>query len=105
MTWEMKKMVEREKSVLRKYGGLMFIVAIIVIFILLAATQINFGQWLANSVIGFYDAFGDIGIYIGVFIISIFGNFTFSNSCQCPASNGYLSSAKALMVIVLDSGE
>lgn len=37
---------------------------------------INFGQWLANLVFDFYKLSGEIGVYFGVFIISIFGNFT-----------------------------
>ncbi|MFX1586876.1 MAG: VTT domain-containing protein [Promethearchaeota archaeon] len=61
---------------LKKYGGIIFISAILILFILLALLNINFGQWLATTVMWFYEEFGDFGIYVGVFLISIFGNFT-----------------------------
>ncbi|MFW9783646.1 MAG: VTT domain-containing protein [Candidatus Heimdallarchaeota archaeon] len=61
---------------LKKYGGIIFIGAILVLFIILALLNINFGQWLANTVFIFYDEFGDFGIYLAIFLISIFGNFT-----------------------------
>ncbi len=64
------------KSFLKKYGAIIFISTIIAIFIFLAVSGINFGQWLANLVMNYYNTYGDIGIYIGVFLISIFGNFT-----------------------------
>ncbi len=67
---------EQKKSFLRKYGGLLFISGIILLFIVLAFANINFGQWLADTILWFYEEFGDVGIYIGVFAISIFGNFT-----------------------------
>ena len=67
---------EEKKSFLRKYGGLLFISGIILLFIVLAFANINFGQWLADTIYWFYEEFGDVGIYIGVFAISIFGNFT-----------------------------
>ncbi|MFX0042512.1 MAG: VTT domain-containing protein [Candidatus Hodarchaeota archaeon] len=67
---------EQKKTFLRKYGGLLFIGGIIVLFIVLAFARINFGQWLADTIYWFYEEFGDVGIYIGVFAISIFGNFT-----------------------------
>ncbi|MFX1234366.1 MAG: VTT domain-containing protein, partial [Promethearchaeota archaeon] len=63
-------------SFLKKYGGIIFIGAILILFIILALLNINFGQWLANAVIWFYNEFGDFGIYLGIFLISIFGNFT-----------------------------
>ena len=65
-----------KKSFLRKYGGIIFITLIITLFLSLAFVNINFGQWLANTVMWFYRKFGEIGIYLGVFTISIFGNFT-----------------------------
>jgi membrane protein YqaA with SNARE-associated domain len=65
-----------KKSFIKKYGGIIFITLIIVLFLSLAFANINFGQWLANTVMWFYKKFGDIGMYIGVFTISIFGNFT-----------------------------
>jgi membrane protein YqaA with SNARE-associated domain len=65
-----------EKSFIMKYGGLIFISLIIILFLSLAFANINFGQWLANTVMWFYRKFGNVGIYLGVFLISIFGNFT-----------------------------
>jgi len=65
-----------KKSFLIKYGGLIFIAAVIATFILLAVSGVNFGQWLANLVFDFYEENGDFGIYLGIFLISIFGNFT-----------------------------
>jgi membrane protein YqaA with SNARE-associated domain len=76
MNQEQKSETEIKKSFIKKYGGLIFISAIIVLFIILAIFNINFGQWLANTVMWFHTEFGDLGIYLGVFIISIFGNFT-----------------------------
>jgi membrane protein YqaA with SNARE-associated domain len=67
---------ENTKSFLAKWGGLIFIVLVVAVFIILAVSGINFGQWLANLAYEFYEKFGDVGIYIGVFLISIFGNFT-----------------------------
>lgn len=67
---------EEQKTFLRRYGGLLFISVILSLFIILAVANINFGQWLADTIIWFYDKYGDVGIYIGVFLISIFGNFT-----------------------------
>ncbi len=61
---------------IKKYGGIIFICGILILFILLALLNINFGQWLANTVYWFYEEFGDFGIYLGIFLISIFGNFT-----------------------------
>jgi hypothetical protein len=57
---------EEKKTFLRKYGGLLFISGIIVLFIVLALANINFGQWLADTIMWFYEEFGDVGIYIGV---------------------------------------
>ncbi len=64
------------KHFLKKYGAIIFIAIIVVIFALLIISRINFGQWLANLVVSFYNTYGDFGIYLGVFLISIFGNFT-----------------------------
>jgi len=68
--------LEKIKNTIRRYLGPIFIVIIILTFILLAILGINFGQWLADTIFWFYDSFGALGIYIGVFIISIFGNLT-----------------------------
>ncbi|MFX1409493.1 MAG: VTT domain-containing protein [Promethearchaeota archaeon] len=76
MTEKSLNTLEEKKSFLRKYGGILFISGIILLFIILAIADINFGQWLADTIIWFYDEYGDVGIYIGVFAISIFGNFT-----------------------------
>lgn len=67
---------EEREAFFRKYGGLLFIILILSSFIILAVANINFGQWLADTIIWFYDKYGDVGIYLGVFVISIFGNFT-----------------------------
>jgi membrane protein YqaA with SNARE-associated domain len=67
------------KKFLKKYGVFTFIALIITLFIILAVSNVNFGQWLANTVMWFYTNFGPwgmLGIYIGVFLISVFGNFT-----------------------------
>ncbi len=66
----------KKKSFLRKYGVLIFIGVIVALFVFLAVSGINFGQWLANTAMDYYRNFGYGGIYIGVFVISIFGNFT-----------------------------
>ncbi|MHA1412499.1 MAG: hypothetical protein ACTSO4_07765 [Promethearchaeota archaeon] len=71
-----KTLKDKSKSFLKKYGGIIFITSIIVLFLILAFSNINFGQWLANTVMSFYNTFGDVGIYMGIFLISIFGNFT-----------------------------
>ncbi len=68
--------LEKTKNTIRKYLGPIFIGIIIFVFLLLAILQINFGQWLADTIFWFYDTFGAPGIYFGVFIISIFGNLT-----------------------------
>ena len=68
---------KKEKNAfLRKYGGIIFISTILGFFILLALFNFNFGQWLANIVLWFYNESGNFGIYLGIFLISIFGNFT-----------------------------
>lgn len=76
MSQNLKNQTELKKTFLRRYGGLIFITAIVILFLTLAIFNINFGQWLASTVMWFYNEFGDLGIYIGVFCISIFGNFT-----------------------------
>lgn len=62
--------------ILKKYSGIVIISTIILFFLIIALLGINFGQWLADIVIWFYDTSGEWGIYIGIFLISIFGNFT-----------------------------
>jgi membrane protein YqaA with SNARE-associated domain len=68
--------IEKIKEILRSYMGIMAIGAIILFFFVLTLCGINFGQLLADLIIWFYESFGDFGIYVGVFLISIFGNFT-----------------------------
>ena len=67
---------EKEKTFLERYGGIIFIGGLIVFFVILGISGINFGQWLANTALWYYYNYGDWGIYLGVFVISIFGNFT-----------------------------
>ncbi|MFX0059879.1 MAG: hypothetical protein ACFE85_18870 [Candidatus Hodarchaeota archaeon] len=76
MSDTVKNETQIRMTFIRRFGGLIFISAIIILFIILAIFNFNFGQWLANTVMWFYNEFGDLGIYIGVFSISIFGNFT-----------------------------
>lgn len=76
MNEEKTKVTTHRMVFIKKYGGIIFICGILFLFILLAVLNINFGQWLANTVYWFYEEFGDFGIYLGVFLISIFGNFT-----------------------------
>ncbi|MFX1312699.1 MAG: VTT domain-containing protein [Promethearchaeota archaeon] len=76
MSKEVINISETHKNFIRKYGGLIFIITILIVFVILAIFNFNFGQWLADSIMWFYRNYGDIGIYIGVFVISIFGNFT-----------------------------
>ena len=59
-----------------KWGGLFFLIAMIAVIIILAVKHITFGQWLANLVIIFWNDYGKWGIYLGVALISVFGNFT-----------------------------
>jgi membrane protein YqaA with SNARE-associated domain len=72
----MKIKIKKIKDTIKRYLGPLFIGVIILLFIILALLGINFGQWLADTIFWFYDSFGPVGIYIGVFIISIFGNLT-----------------------------
>lgn len=66
----------KNKSFLQRYGGMFFIAGLIIFFAVMAISGINFGQWLANLVLWFYQEYGDWGIYLGIFVISMFGNFT-----------------------------
>lgn len=67
---------EDTESKIVKYLGPIIFITIVVAFVVLAVLQINFGQWIANIAMWFYNTYGWWGIYIGVFVISIFGNFT-----------------------------
>jgi membrane protein YqaA with SNARE-associated domain len=68
--------VKKIKEFFRTYLGILAIGGIIIFFFALTLCGINFGQLLADLIMWFYHTFGDLGIYIGVFLISIFGNFT-----------------------------
>ncbi len=68
--------VAKDKSFIQRFGGIIFIAFLIVFFIVMAVSGINFGQWLANTAVWFYDEYGEWGIYLGIFVISMFGNFT-----------------------------
>jgi membrane protein YqaA with SNARE-associated domain len=61
---------------LKKNIVIISIALIIALFVILAFLGVNFGQWLANVVFTYYEEFGDFGIYLGIFLISIFGNIT-----------------------------
>lgn len=73
---EISKEPEQEKAFIQEYGGLLFIGGLVIFFIGIGFSGINFGQWLANTALWYYTEYGNWGIYLGVFLISIFGNFT-----------------------------
>lgn len=80
---ELKPNIEKEPkqkskvgNFLAKWGGLTFFLLMIAVIVILAVSRISFGQWLADLVITFYHRFGSWGIYLGVALISVFGNFT-----------------------------
>lgn len=73
---ENKKVEDKEKSFAQRWGGIIFITVLILFFVIMGVSGINFGQWLANTAIWFYTEYGDWGIYLGIFVISMFGNFT-----------------------------
>ena len=59
-----------------RMGAIIFLTIFVVLIIVLAALNLNMGQIMQNIVTWFEDKIGMWGIYIGVFVISIFGNFT-----------------------------
>ncbi|NHJ49031.1 MAG: VTT domain-containing protein [Asgard group archaeon] len=59
-----------------RISALVFILLFIVIIIVLAALGTNLGEQLQKILDFFESRYTLVGIYIGVFIISIFGNFT-----------------------------
>ncbi len=67
---------EEVKKEAAKIGGVIMMVAIVAVFVVLAFLDINFGQWLADITWNFYNVYGELGIYLAVFLISTFGNFT-----------------------------
>jgi len=54
----------------------MFLVLTVLAFIAVIYCEINIGMELYQFVLRFYNEFGILGVSLGVFIISIFGNFT-----------------------------
>ena len=76
MSVENEMKIEEKESFLKKYSAVIFIAFLVAALVYLAVSGINFGQWLANTAMWFYNEFGYWGIYLGVFFISIFGNFT-----------------------------
>ena len=60
----------------QRMGAIIFLTLFVVLIIVLAALNLNMGQIMQNIVSWFEDKIGLWGIYIGVFVISIFGNFT-----------------------------
>jgi membrane protein YqaA with SNARE-associated domain len=67
---------EKKKGFMAKWGGAILLTSVVVLFVALAVSNINFGAWLALTALWFNDNLGWFGIYIGVFVISTFGNFT-----------------------------
>jgi len=59
-----------------RLAAIIFLTLFVVLIIILAALNLNMGQIMQNIVSWFEDKIGLWGIYIGVFVISIFGNFT-----------------------------
>ncbi len=62
------------KEKIKKFSIVAFIAAFFIIILFIAALGINIGDLMVNIVQDFYDSYGIIGIYIGIFLISIFGN-------------------------------
>ncbi len=71
-----KKDTEKKKGRMAKYGGLIALSLIVVVFVLLALANINLGQWFADVALGYYNSFGEMGIYLGIFILTLVGNAT-----------------------------
>ncbi|MCF2143198.1 MAG: hypothetical protein K9W42_05810 [Candidatus Heimdallarchaeota archaeon] len=59
-----------------RLGSLIFLVLFLILIIVLASLNLNFGSIMQSIVDWFEEKIGLIGIYFGVFLISIFGNFT-----------------------------
>ncbi|NHJ46150.1 MAG: TVP38/TMEM64 family protein [Asgard group archaeon] len=59
-----------------RLGSIIFILLFIVLIIVLAALNLNMGQIMQNIVDWFETSVGAWGIFLGIFVISIFGNFT-----------------------------
>ncbi|MHA1629436.1 MAG: VTT domain-containing protein [Candidatus Heimdallarchaeota archaeon] len=59
-----------------RLGSLIFLLLFLILIIVLASLNLNFGSLMQSIVDWFEEKIGLIGIYFGVFLISIFGNFT-----------------------------
>ena len=59
-----------------RLGSIIFILLFVVLIVVLAALDKNMGEIMENIVGWFEGKVGIWGIYLGVFVISIFGNFT-----------------------------
>jgi len=59
-----------------RLGSIIFILLFIVLIIVLAALNLNMGQIMQNIINWFETSVGAWGIFLGIFVISIFGNFT-----------------------------
>lgn len=59
-----------------RLGLIIFLSLLVVVIIVLAALDISLGETMTNIVDWFESKVGKIGIFLGIFVISIFGNFT-----------------------------
>ena len=75
-TEEKSKKKTTTKQFLAKWGGLLFLLIMIGAIVVLAVMKISIGQELADIVIDFSNKYPKWGIYLGVAVISVFGNFT-----------------------------
>lgn len=69
-TWEW---LTKDKQ---RLWSIIFLFLFVVLIIVLAALNLNLGEIMRNIVDWFQMKIGIWGIFIGVFVISIFGNFT-----------------------------
>jgi len=67
---------EKVKSFAEKYTGWIILIVMIIMIIWLGASGTSFGQVMINITYWFKNRFGMLGIYIGLVVISTFGNFT-----------------------------
>ncbi|MHA1339748.1 MAG: YqaA family protein [Promethearchaeota archaeon] len=78
-TKEEEKMIdekEKIKTFAEKYTGWIILGLMVVMIIWLAASGTSFGQVMINITYWFKNRLGMIGIYVGLAVISTFGNFT-----------------------------
>jgi len=59
-----------------RLASIIFLSLFVVVIIVLAALNINMGEIMTNIVDWFEKEVGLFGIFLGIFVISIFGNFT-----------------------------